>query len=89
MMRRILIAIVVLGLAAWQGAAWAGDAAAKAEACTDCHEASDFEGMDAAAIVSGSKEASANNKMMAKATADVSDEDLQAIAAYLAADATK
>jgi len=88
-MKKILIPIAALGLAAFQGVAWADDAAAKAEVCIDCHEVEEFKGMDAEQLAAASKEANANNKMMAKATADVSAEDLQAIIAYLAAEANK
>jgi cytochrome c553 len=88
-MKTILVAIGALGLFVFQGAAWAGDAAEMAETCIDCHDMEEFEGMDAATIVSKSAEGNANSKMMAKATADLSADDLQKIAEYLAAEAAK
>jgi cytochrome c553 len=88
-MKRICVSIATLGLFVLQGAAWAGDPAEMAEACIDCHDMEEFEGMDAATIVAKSADGNANSKMMAKATADLSADDLQKIAEYLAAEAAK
>jgi cytochrome c553 len=88
-MKNLLVAVAAIMLAAFQGISWAGDAEAKAEVCIECHDVEEFEGMDGAAIMAASKEATANNQMMAKATAEVSAEDLQEIADYLAAEANK
>jgi len=87
-MKKTMISLAALGLFAWQGLVWA-DAAATAEECIDCHEVDEFEGMDAAALLAASKEANASNKMMAKATKDLSEEDWQAVSEYLAAEANK
>lgn len=88
-MKNLLVVVAAIMLLAFQGISWAGDAEAKAEVCLECHDAEEFEGMDGAAIIAASKEASANNKMMAEATAEVSAEDLQAIADYLASEANQ
>jgi len=88
-MKKLLIAMAVFGMVAWQGLAWAGDAAATAETCMDCHEMDEFKGKDAAELASEYKEGVANNKMMAKATADLSPEDVQAVIDYIAAEANK
>ena len=82
-MKKTMISLATLGLIAFQGLAWA-DVAANAEACMDCHEASDFEGMDAAALLAAAKEANAHEKMMAKATKELSEEDWKAVAEHLA-----
>ena len=81
-----MAAIALIGM---HGTALAGDPAEMVEACLECHEVDEFEGMSADEIVAASKEANANSKMMAEATADLSDEDLQAIAAYIAGEAGK
>jgi cytochrome c553 len=88
-MKKLLISIAALGLVAWQGMAWAGDAAEMAEVCLDCHEFSEFEGMDAAALMTATKEANAAEKEMADAVSDLSDEDLKAVVDYVAAQAGK
>ncbi len=88
-MKKFLIAIAALGLTAWQGFAWAGDAAEMSEACMDCHELDEFKGKDATALAEGFKTANAENKMMAKATADMSAEDIQAVIDYIASEANK
>jgi len=87
-MNKTFIALAALGLLTWQGLAW-GDAAATAEACIDCHDLEEFQGMDAAALAAGVATGNADNKMMAKATKDMSAEDLQAAVDYLAAEANK
>lgn len=89
MMKKILIMLGALVLGGWQSAVLAGDAAAMAEGCIDCHDMEEFKGMDAAALAEGIKTGAADNKMMAKNTADLSPEDIQAIAEYLAAEANK
>lgn len=88
-MKRMLIGVATVGLMAMQGIALAGDAAENAEVCIDCHELEEFKGMDAAALAAGVETGNANNKMMAKALADVSPEDLQGIIDHLAAEANK
>jgi nitrate/TMAO reductase-like tetraheme cytochrome c subunit len=89
MMKSTAIGIAVLGIMGWHAGALAGDAAAKAEVCIDCHELEEFKGMDAAALAAGIETGNANSKMMAKALADVSPEDLQAVVDHLAAEANK
>ncbi|MGD8533016.1 MAG: hypothetical protein PVI25_01425 [Gammaproteobacteria bacterium] len=89
MMKSTAIGIAVLGMMGWHAGALAGDAAAKAEVCIDCHELEEFKGMDAAALAAGIETGNANSKMMAKALADVSPEDLQAVVDHLAAEANK
>jgi mono/diheme cytochrome c family protein len=59
------------------------------ETCIECHEIDEFEGMSAEEIATATTEANANSKQMAKATADLSAEDLQAIIDYIAAEANK
>jgi cytochrome c553 len=88
-MKNFLISIAALGVISWHGFALAGDAAAMADTCMDCHEIDDFKGKDAAELAEGYKQGIASNKMMAKATADLSAEDVQAILAYLAKEANK
>jgi cytochrome c553 len=88
-MKRIPVAAAAAALLAMSGTAWAGDPAEMAETCIDCHDVEEFAGMDAATIVAKSAEGNAESKMMAKATADLSAEDLQTIADYLAAEANK
>jgi len=87
-MKRIYFALAAFGLFACQGVAWA-DAAANAETCIECHDLEEFQGMDAAALAAGVKTGNDDNKMMAKATKDLSPEDLQAVIDYLAAEANK
>jgi mono/diheme cytochrome c family protein len=89
MMKRILISIAALGLLGLQGIAVAGDPAEMSETCIECHEIDEFEGMSAEEIAAATTEANANSKQMAKATADLSAEDLQAIIDYIAAEANK
>lgn len=89
MMRSTLMGIAVLGMMALHSGALAGDAAAESEVCIDCHELEEFKGMDAAALAAGVETGNANSKMMAKAVADISPEDLQSIVDYLAAEANK
>jgi nitrate/TMAO reductase-like tetraheme cytochrome c subunit len=89
MMKTTLIGIAVLGMMGWHAGALAGDVAGQAEVCIDCHELEEFKGMDAAALAAGVETGNANSKMMAKALADVSPEDLQAIVDHLAAEANK
>jgi hypothetical protein len=72
-----------------QAPAWAADVAEMVEGCKDCHEVDEFKGMDAAKIIAASTEANAKNKKMAKATADISAEDLKAISEQLATEANK
>ena len=74
-MKNFIISFTAVGLFAWHGLILA-DAGATAEGCIDCHEVDEFEGMDAAALEAAAKEANANNKM-------------QAVSAYLAAEANK
>ncbi len=81
--------IAALGMMVWSAGALAGDAAENAEVCIDCHELEEFKGMDAAALAAGVETGNANSKMMAKAVADLSPEDLQAIVDHLAAEANK
>jgi cytochrome c553 len=88
-MKKFLISIAALGLISWHGFVLADDAAAMSETCMDCHELDEFKGKDAAELAEGYKKGIANNKMMAKATADFSAEDIQAIVAYLATEANK
>ena len=88
-MRKVLISIAALGLVAMQGSAFAGDPAAMAELCTDCHEFSDFEGMSAEDMTAAFAEAKEGTKKKAKAVGDLSAEDLAAIIAYVAAEANK
>lgn len=88
-MNRLLIAIATLGLIAWNSLALAGDAAEMSETCIDCHEMSEFKGKDAAELEKEYHEGVANNKMMAKATADLSPDDLKAILDYIATEANK
>lgn len=88
-MKKFLIAIAALGMVFFHATTWAGDAAAKAEVCIDCHDADEFEGMSADEIAAATQEANANSEKMAKATADVSAEDLKEIIDYLAAEANK
>jgi cytochrome c553 len=87
-MKKTIISLAVLGLFAWQSQVSA-DVAETAEGCIDCHEVDEFEGMDAAALEAAAKQANAENKMMAKATKDLSDEDWKAVSAYFAAEANK
>jgi hypothetical protein len=87
--KKILIAVSVLGLVAWQGMASAGDAAGNAEVCLDCHEFSEFNGMDAAQLSTAIEEANKNDKDMASAVSELSAEDLQAVIDYVAAEANK
>lgn len=87
-MKKSMIYVAALGLFGWHSLLLA-DAAATAEGCIDCHEVEEFEGMDAAALLAASKEANTSNKMMAKATKDLSEEDWQAVSEYLAAEANK
>ena len=82
-MKKLLIAIAALGMVFFNATSLAGDAAAKAEVCIDCHDAEEFEGMTADEIAAATAEANANSDKMAKATADVSDEDLKEIIDYL------
>jgi cytochrome c553 len=88
-MKKTLVSIAAMGLMALGGLAWAGDAAEMAEACLDCHEMDEFEGMSADELMAATKEGNANSKMMAKAAADLSEADLKAIVDYLAAEANK
>jgi len=88
-MKKFLIPIAALGLVAWQGFAWAGDAAEMSGVCMDCHELDEFKGKDAAAMTEAFHTANAENKMMAKATADMSPEDIKAVIDYIAAEANK
>ena len=88
-MKKFLIPIAAMGLVAWHGFAWAGDAAEMSEGCMDCHELAEFKGKDAAALAEGYKTGVADNKMMAKATADLSPEDVQAIIDHIAVEANK
>ena len=87
MLKKIFTIIVTFGLIGVQGAALAGGPEEMAEVCIDCHDVEEFEGMSADEIVAGTAEANENNKKMAKATADLSADDLKAISAYLAAQA--
>ncbi|UCC15302.1 MAG: hypothetical protein JSW21_05025 [Gammaproteobacteria bacterium] len=86
-MKHLLLVITAFGLVAFQGICWAGDAAEKAEACIECHDVEEFEGMSADEVAAATEEANANSKKMAKATADISPEDLKAIIDYLVAEA--
>jgi len=88
-MKKLLISIATIGLVAWNGLALAGDAAAMTETCMDCHEMSEFKGKDAAELEKEYHEGIAENKMMAKATADLSADDVKAILAYIATEANK
>lgn len=88
-MKKLLIMAAGLVLVATQGVSWAGDAAEKAEICIDCHEIDEFKGQDAAALTEAYNTANTENKKMAKATADLSPEDVQAIIDYIAAEANK
>lgn len=88
-MKKVIISIAALGLAAMQGSAFAGDPAEMAELCTDCHEIADFEGMSVEDMTAAFAEAKEGNKKKAKAVADLSDEDVAAIIAYVAAEANK
>ena len=83
-MKKMIVPIATLILFGIQAPVLAGSPAEMAETCIDCHDVEEFEGMDAATIVSKSAEGNANSKMMAKATADISAADLQTIAEYLA-----
>jgi len=87
-MKKFLLSMAALGLVAAQGIAWGGDAET-ADVCIDCHELEEFKGMDAAALAAGVEKGNADNKMMAKALADVSPEDLQAVLDHIAAEANK
>lgn len=84
-MKRTLTFVAALGLVAWQGIAWAGDAEEMTGACLDCHELSEFAGMSADELATAAKEASANDEMMAETMSTFSDEELQAIYEYIAA----
>lgn len=88
-MKKFLISIVTFGLVAWHGFALAGDAAAMSETCMDCHEMSEFKGKDAAELEKEFHEGIAENKMMAKATSDLSPDDVKAILEYIATEANK
>jgi cytochrome c553 len=88
-MKRLLISIATLGLVAWNGLALAGDAAEMAETCIDCHEMSEFKGKDFAELEKEYHEGIAQNKMMAKATSDLSPDDVKAILEYIATEANK
>ena len=88
-MKKILISMTAIGLAAFHGVAWAGDPAELAETCIDCHDVEEFEGMDAAELMAATKEANANSEKMAKASAELSEADLKAVVEYLAAEANK
>ena len=87
MLKKTLLTIATFGLVGIQALAWAGDPAEKAEVCIDCHDVEEFEGMSVDEIVTLTAEANANSEKMAKATADLSADDLKAISAYLAAQA--
>jgi cytochrome c2 len=67
--------------------AWAGDAAvgkAKAEACADCHEPSDFAGEDVGTLTQMIKDV-AGGRTKHKSKIQVSEADAADIAAYWAA----
>lgn len=87
-MNKTLLSLCAIGLSGFSGSAGAGDAATMAESCLDCHEfAVDFEGVDAAEmkeLIEGTLE---NAKH--KATAGLSAEDIQALAEYIAAQASE
>lgn len=88
-MKKILIAIAAFGMVICHATSWAGDAAAKAEVCMDCHDVEEFADMTADEVAAATAEANANSEKMAKATADVSADDLKAIIDYLVAEANK
>lgn len=88
-MRNLLTVFAALMLAAFSGVSWAGDAAAMAETCIDCHDVEEFADMTADEVAAATKEANANSKKMAEATADISADDLKAIIDYLVAEANK
>ena len=88
-MKNLLIVLAALTLAAFSGVSLAGDAAAKAEVCMDCHDVEEFADMTADEVAAATAEANANSEKMAKATADVSADDLKEIIDYLVAEANK
>jgi cytochrome c553 len=87
-MNKIVICSAALAVVAWQGPAWA-DTAANVQECMDCHELSEFQGMDAAALAAGIKKSNAEDEMMREATAGLSAADLQAVIDYIAAQTNK
>lgn len=88
MMKKALITLSAMGLAAFNLSALAADGAELAEACLDCHEfAYDFEGVDAAEM-EGLISARLENKKH-KATIGLSPEDVKALSEYIAAEAAK
>lgn len=87
-MKKTLLSLCVIGLSSFSGTALAGDAAALAEGCLDCHEfAADFEGVDATEM-KGLIEGTLENAKH-KATAGLSAEDIQALADYIASQANE
>jgi cytochrome c553 len=87
---RVLIILIAVFLACFQAVAAdsaTGDAdagAAKAEDCTACHNAMvDLRGRGADAIASQTKAIRAGNKAHPPGIAELSDEDIADIAAYL------
>lgn len=89
-MRKGLIALAVLPLAAFSGGALAADAAAgeaKAETCLDCHEAADFEGMSAEEIEASIKDALAGEIKHPPAISEITEADAADVAAWFAAEA--
>jgi len=82
-MKKTVICSAALAVIAWQGFAWA-DTAENAEACMECHEQSEFQGMDAAALAAAVKKSVAEDEMMRDATAGLTAADLQAVIDYIA-----
>ncbi len=85
--RKLLAAAVAATTLMLAGPALAGDAAAgkaKADACADCHEPADFEGVSEADILKSIKDVVAGEIEHKKEKVTVSDADAADIAAYWA-----
>ncbi len=89
-MRKLTAAMIVLPFLVSSGAALAGDAAAgkaKADSCMDCHAGEDFEGMSTAEIAAAIRAALSGQVKHPPALDEISEADVDDIAAYFAAEA--
>lgn len=92
-MNKLAVVLASLPLAAFCGAALAGDPAAgeaKADACLECHEPDYFAGEDAAAIAALIGEVRAGEiKHKDDAPRDLPEDDIADVAAYFAHEGAK
>lgn len=91
-MKKLAIALLSLPLAAFSGAALAGDAAAgeeKAALCMDCHFADDFPNLSVEEIEGMIRAARAGEVKHGEEINELAEEDIADVAAYFAHEGSK